>query len=149
LDAILAKMKNDASWQAKEFIILTSDQVIEVDGVVREKPDTIEIAKSYLKSYTEGKPAICHVGIVVHNSKTGVTLSDNVIAKQFFKPMPEAFYDQLIDDGKGDVMFCAGGFCVEQMEQYEDKREGEIETVQGLPRTRTLELLKEVGFNLP
>lgn len=118
--------------------------MIEVDGVVREKPETEEKCKQYLRSYSSGKPAICHVGIVIYDSKSGKTVSDNVIAKQYFKPMPEEFFDELI--AKDDVMWCAGGFCVEQMETYEDKREGEIETVQGLPKTRTLELLKEIGF---
>jgi hypothetical protein len=40
---------------------------------------------------------------------------------------------------QGDVLWCAGGFCVEHMEEFELKRDGEIETVRGLPKTLTLD----------
>jgi hypothetical protein len=43
----------------------------------------------------------------------------------------------------GDVMFCAGGFVSEQMSDFIKDLQGEIETVRGLPRTLTLNLIKD------
>jgi predicted house-cleaning NTP pyrophosphatase (Maf/HAM1 superfamily) len=163
----------------EDAVIITSDQVIEVDGQVREKPESVEVCKQYLRSYSEGKPAVCHVGIVVYNTRTKERLVGSAIARQYFKPsqsfffllyrlqftfdceirclplvnlvtwfavceVPESFYDELI--AQGDCMWCAGGFCVEQMEQYADRLEGEIECVQGLPKALTIDLLNKIGF---
>ena len=43
----------------------------------------------------------------------------------------------------GDVMTCAGGFVVEQMEAYQGQLEGEISTIMGLSRSLTLELVEK------
>jgi septum formation protein len=50
--------------------------------------------------------------------------------------------DELIK--QGDVLKCAGGFTMEHMPQYLDKREGEMETIMGMPNLMTKRLLQEV-----
>ena len=64
------------------------------------------------------------------------------IAKQYFHSIPEEFMDELIK--QGDVLKCAGGFTIEHMPQYLDKREGEMETIMGMPNAMTKKLLEEV-----
>ena len=118
--------------------------MIEVDGIIREKPESVNEAKEYLRSYSSGKPAICHVGVCVYNTKTKKRVDGHDKSVQYFNPMPESFFDELI--AKDDVMWCAGGFCVEQMGEYVGKRDGEIETVMGLCKEKTLALLDAVGF---
>lgn len=66
-------------------------------------------------------------------------LKGNAVATQYFKPIDEEIIERLIK--QGDVMACAGGFVIEQMEEYLEKREGERETIEGLPVTITEELL--------
>lgn len=96
----MQKVKEDA-------VIITADQVIEVDGQVREKPETVEKCKvvatlvddarsitiwpffdlqEYLRSYSAGKPATCIVGVTVYNTVTKQRLSGCAVAKQYFKP---------------------------------------------------------------
>ncbi len=38
-------------------------------------------------------------------------------------------------------MYCSGGFTIEHMEPYLKELEGEVETVTGLPRTLTQQLI--------
>lgn len=58
---------------------------------------------------------------------------------QYFKPINEETIERLIK--QGDVMYSAGGFVIEQMEECLEKREGEKETIEGLPVTVTEELI--------
>ena len=80
----------------------------------------------------------------VYNTRTKERAVAHDVASQFFKPLPKEAVDKLIE--QGDVLQTAGGFCVEHMTEYELKREGEIETVQGLPRALTLKMLKDIGL---
>lgn len=140
MDAILPQL-------SAPTVVITSDQVIVVDGAVREKPESPEQARHFLASYSAGRPAECFVGVVVHNTATGQRVSACAKATQWFKPIPAEAVERLI--AQGDVLWCAGGFCVEQMTDFELRREGEIETVRGLPRQLTLDLLQQVGFVAP
>lgn len=63
------------------------------------------------------------------------------VAKQYFKPIPDEFISKLI--AQGDVMYCAGGFAIELMDPYLDHREGEAESIIGLPPTLTHRLIVE------
>lgn len=148
LDALVPQLDADAHDDSKcARFVITSDQVIVVDGAVREKPRDEAEARLFLASYSAGKPAECIVGVVVFNTQTRERFVATAKATQWFKPLPDHAVQALID--QGDVLWCAGGFCVEHMTDYELKREGEIETVRGLPRTLTLELLSRAGFVAP
>jgi septum formation protein len=142
MDAILAQLPPSPA-----AVVITSDQVIVVDGTVREKPENAEQARRFLASYSAGQPAECFVGVVVHSTATGQRVTACAKATQWFKPIPADAVERLIE--QGDVLWCAGGFCVEHMEEFELKRDGEIETVRGLPKTLTLDLLAQVGFVPP
>ena len=63
------------------------------------------------------------------------------IASQYFHEIPEPAIDALIE--KGDVMWSAGGFAIEQMEPYLSTLQGEREAIIGLPKTLTNNLLHE------
>jgi hypothetical protein len=116
-------------------VIITSDQVIEVDGHIREKPESVdqckvldvareryagvsccisgvlerlfswktwfETARVFLITRVTSflRAAVCHVGVIVYNTKTEQRVSGHAVAKQFFKPMPESFFDELIARG--------------------------------------------------
>lgn len=80
----------------------------------------------------------------MYNTKTKQRLTAHDRVAQRFKELPAKAVDELI--AQGDVLCTAGGFCIEHMEAYDDGRDGEIETVQGLPKALTLRLLKEIGL---
>ena len=113
------------------------------EQTVREKPVDEAECRRFLASYSAGEPAECFVGVCVYNTRTKQRVTDFDRSAQWFKPLPETAVAALI--AQGDVLQTAGGFCVEHMTEYELKREGEIETVQGLPRQKTIEMLAKVG----
>jgi predicted house-cleaning NTP pyrophosphatase (Maf/HAM1 superfamily) len=56
------------------------DQVVHYNNKIREKPETAEECRAYLKSYESG-PACTVAGVVVTNTKTGKQASGFDIAK--------------------------------------------------------------------
>lgn len=61
------------------------------------------------------------------------------IAKQHFKEIPEWKIEELI--AQGDVLYCSGGFVIEQMDDFLGELEGERETIIGMPVVVTKELI--------
>eukprot|EP01132_Coremiostelium_polycephalum_P000617 gene617-766_t len=131
--ALIPKVKEDS-------LLICSDQVIVCNGVIREKPIHPDECREYLRSY-EHHPAECVVSVVVINTKTGKSVEGTDIAVQHFKKIPEDKIESLIK--QGDVLNCAGGFTVEHMADVTLRLDGEIETVMGLPKTLTINLMKE------
>jgi len=95
--------------------------------------------------------------VVVTNTKTGLyftpvasftlilfsigkRVKKVAIAKQHFKEIPEWKIEELI--ATGDVLYCSGGFAIEQMEGFLGELEGERETIIGMPVAVTKELLE-------
>ena len=56
--------------------------------------------------------------------------------------MTEEDMEELIK--QGNVLKYAGGFAIEHAQKYFDKREGDVETIKGMPNTVTKRLLEEV-----
>lgn len=115
------------------------------DGRIREKPATPEECRSYLRSY-ETAPAVTVTAVVVTHTLTGASVEGVDVAKQWFKPIPEAVMEQLI--AKGDVMYCCGGFIVDDplIQPYLGPREGDEDSIIGLPMALTLRLMKQLGY---
>jgi len=135
-----AKAKAVLEKIPKGCLLITSDQVIVCNGVIREKPETIEECKQFLRSYKD-YAAEAITSVVVTNTSNGTILEGVDTAKQYFHPIPEEFMDELIQ--QGDVMYCCGGFTIEHMEKYLKDREGETETMTGLPKSLTKKLLRQ------
>lgn len=124
---------------------ITADQVIVANGVVREKPESTQQCLDHMCSYSSSNPAICTSGIVVVRVSDNQRASGVNIAKQYFTPIPRAVGERLIE--KGDVMYCAGSFVVEDelLSPYLLRTEGEIEAVQGMPQKMTADLLESLA----
>jgi septum formation protein len=93
-----------------------------------------------LKSYASG-PAHTVSAVVVTNMKTGQEYSGVDLAQQWFRPIPDSVIDELLK--QGDIMNCAGGFMIDHplLQPYLDRRQGETESIIGLPRTLLHQLL--------
>lgn len=136
-DALIPKIKKDA-------ILITSDQVVDYNGEIREKPEDEEQAREYLKRYND-IPAKTVTGVAVTNTKTGERATGVDIAKVYFKDVPDEVIEKLI--AKGDIFSQAGGFSIWDpiVKPYIEKVEGEEESVIGLPVKLTKELIKKVS----
>jgi len=142
---ILSTEQEVSLAESPDFIVC-GDQVILFGDQVREKPTTEAQAKEHLQSYgRESVPAVCVCGITVTNLRTKQSKSGVETATLHWKSIPDDVAVALI--AKGDVMYCAGSFVVEDelLQPYIDKIEGDIECVQGLPLTLTKNLLTAVN----
>jgi septum formation protein len=135
--ALLPKIAVDA-------ILITADQVVECGNELREKPESEEQARLYLKSYRKG-PAQTNSAVVVTNTRTVKQAEALDIAKTYFKPMNDAVIEELIADGA--VLECAGAFLIEHplMKDYIDHIDGNTDSVMGLPLDIVQKLINKVS----
>ncbi|KAI9002727.1 inosine triphosphate pyrophosphatase-like protein [Gaertneriomyces semiglobifer] len=154
----VAKAKNDAVLRILEaekpfeertedehYLVVTLDQVVSYKGVVREKPTDVEECRRFLRSYRDDVPAETHSAIVVTNTATRATVSGIDVARQYFQPVPESVIDALIE--KGDVMWCCGGFLIDDpiIYPYLARRDGDEDSIIGMPVKLLRKLLEEAS----
>ncbi len=64
-------LKSDSDILNGVDCVFTFDQVVICKGQVREKPQSAEEARAFLKSYSDGEEAICANGIVAYKVSNG------------------------------------------------------------------------------
>lgn len=126
--------------------LITSDLVVICNGELREKPESIEHAYRYLKSYAQ-YPAQTYNAVVVTNTQTQVKAEGVDEATVFFKDIPNDVIHELIK--KEIIMNAAGGFTIEDplLSPYVDRVEGAEDSVLGLPMKLTEDLIKKVTMS--
>eukprot|EP00158_Paraphelidium_tribonemae_P001344 Partr_v1_DN24280_c0_g1_i1_m36988 putative MAF-like protein len=132
--ALLTKIKEPS-------LLVTCDQVIHYHGQIREKPTSEQECRQYLKSY-ETSPAVTVSGVMITSTQTGKSVKGVDVAKQYFKAIPDEVVDQLLK--QGDIMYCAGGFMIDHplIHPYLLKREGDEDSIIGMPMRLLKDLLK-------
>lgn len=137
-DALLPQFKNTCS------LLITLDQVVVVDGVVREKPANRDMARQYLLSYAT-LPVTTVTSVVIHNCANGHRVDDIDEASLVLRPLPTNVIDALLD--KGDVLHSAGGVTVEDelVVPFHQRLDGELESILGLPVSCLRRLLQLVA----
>jgi len=146
----LAHAKADALLQRDEvkeevgkgatLLLVTCDQVVVHEGKILEKPESREEAERFIKGYGRA-PCSTVGGIVVTNLATGSRSEALDRASIHFREIPDQVAQGLID--AGDVFYCAGGLMVEapEIQPYLVKIEGSMDSVMGLGRSVTADLL--------
>lgn len=136
-DALIPKIKQDV-------LLITSDQVVDYNGQIREKPESPEEARDFLKSYAN-HPAKNVTGIAVTNTKTGQRESGVYTSKVYFREIPDNIIEKLIEEA--EIFSQAGGFSIWNplLKPYVERVEGEEENVIGLPVALTKELINKVS----
>ncbi len=127
----------------EDAILITSDQVVVCNGELREKPESEEQARDYLRSYGT-HPAQANTAVVVINTKTGEGAEGTDISQVYFKEIPEEVINKVILEG--DVMNMAGAFSTENphVAPYVDHIDGDHTGVEGLPIKLTESLMDKV-----
>ncbi|KAJ3674071.1 hypothetical protein LUZ60_006063 [Juncus effusus] len=157
-DAIGNKIKqNGFEEKASETtLLITADQVVLHGGVIREKPKDADEAREFIKGYSKGHAST--VGsVLVTNLNTGVKKGGVDKSEIYFHEIPEDVIDNLIKEG--DVMYVAGGLMVEHpltspfvqamvgslsLSSFVQSMVGTIDSVMGLPKALTEQLINEV-----
>ncbi len=123
-------------------LLITSDQVVVCNGRVREKPESYEEAVAFLKGH-DTFPSQTVTSVVVTNTCNGRQVFGTDIATVFFFPIPDEVIDAYIQTG--DAFVQAGGFDHnhELLKPYVKRIDGEPESVTGLPKALTLDLVQK------
>jgi septum formation protein len=137
------KKADELQEKVGEAFLVCSDQVIVHEGKIREKPETEEQCREYLRSYANS-PGISVTAVVVVNTKTKQRVGAVDVAKQYFETIPEHIIESAIKEGK--VMKSAGGFMIENplFQPYLRERIGDATSIMGLPVQLMKELIKQV-----
>ncbi|MFN7161141.1 MAG: nucleoside triphosphate pyrophosphatase [Candidatus Gracilibacteria bacterium] len=135
-DAVLLKIQDPS-------LVITSDQVTVFEGVIREKPESEEEARMFLRSYSNAMVQTV-TGVCVSNTETKELREGMDVAEVYFDTIPDHAIDLLIR--QGDVMTCAGGFVTDNplLDPYVKEIRGAKDSVIGMPLELTLSLLKQV-----
>lgn len=135
-DAILPRIKEAA-------ILITSDQVVVCNKKILEKPSNESEAREYLEMYAK-YPAKTVTSVVVANTATSTQADGTDIARIWFSSMPEDIVSRYI--AIKDPFFHSGAFDHEHpiLSPYVSRIEGEPESISGLPKHLTEELIQRV-----
>ncbi|XP_015884659.2 uncharacterized protein LOC107420264 isoform X2 [Ziziphus jujuba] len=143
-DAILQRLPigDNIIKDAEPTLLITSDQVVVYEGVIREKPSSKEEARQFMKDYSGGHAAT--VGsVLVTNLKTGFRKVDWDRVEIYFHEIPDETIETLIEEGT--VLKVAGGLIIEHplILPLIKQVVGTTDSVMGLPKALTERLLKE------
>ena len=134
--------------------ILTADQVVVCDGVVREKPRDLDEAISFVRNYGT-KPPETVGSVVLTHMPTGAQAIRTFIGRVVFEDRIGAEAESLVraieadkdENGGISCLDCAGGLMVEneRVQAYVERVEGGEDAVMGLRKEAVLEVMKELS----
>lgn len=124
-------------------LLVTADQVLVANEVIREKPSGPDECRAWIASYSQNAIDVVN-GVVVTNTQTGKRAEGTDTVHVRFREIPEDIVEGLI--AEGDVLHCAGGIKAEHplMAPYVEHMEGTMESLNGVPVELVMRLLKEV-----
>jgi septum formation protein len=143
---LLAAAKSEAVQDKvnEPAVIITSDQVVVGNGMIYEKPESEAQAREWFAA-THLHAHETWTAVHAINSATGQVASGLDIAKIWFDRLPPTVIDQVIE--QGDWQHSGGGLNVEDplVAPYISQREGDLDSIIGLPLKLTRELITQVG----
>lgn len=136
-DALLPRIKKPA-------ILITSDQVVYCNNRIIEKPEDKNEAREFLRLYSQ-HPVKTINATVVTNAANKKQLGAIDTATIWFRPIPEKVIEQLVK--KSLILNCAGGFYIDDpvLKKYILKIKGTIESIMGLPKELTEQLITTIS----
>ncbi|KAF7829667.1 maf-like protein [Senna tora] len=142
-EAIIQRLPvDDYVKDAEPTLLITSDQVVVYEGVIREKPSSKEEARQFLKDYS-GSHAATVGSVLVTNLKTGFRKGGWDRVEIYFNEIPDEIIEKLVDEGV--TLNVAGGLIIEHPLILPLVKEvvGTTDSVMGLPKALTENLLKQ------
>ncbi|XXG81409.1 hypothetical protein AAC387_Pa09g2053 [Persea americana] len=142
-DAIISKLQiTDYKNDTEPTLLITADQVVVYEGVVREKPSSKDEARLFVKGYS-GSHTSTVGSVLVTNLKTGVRRGAWDKAEVHFQDIPDEVIEELIEEGV--VLHVAGGLLLENplISRFVEAVVGTADSVMGLPKELTEKLIQE------
>jgi len=119
-------------------------QVVVQGDSVLEKPRDLDEARRFIKRYVPGAPCGTVGSCVLTDLETGKQVSGVDSTEIHFKEIPDDIIDILLEEGM--VLNCAGGLMIEHplVQPFIERVEGDLDSVMGLSKRLTEDLLKEL-----
>lgn len=134
--AVLGELSNDD-------LIISSDTLVELDGVPLGKPKNEEDARAMLRSLS-GRSHNVHTGVAIHYRGRMFSGVDSTAV--YFKPLTEQQISEYI--ASNEPMDKAGSYGIQGLGgKFVEKYEGRFDTVVGLSVKLTKELIKKALQN--
>lgn len=131
--------RHPAAW------VVGSDQVVEVEGRILNKPPTLEAAREQLAALL-GRTHHIVTGVCLL-APGGAARTEVEVARLTFAPLTAAELERYL--ALGEWQGCAGSYRIEGRGQaLLERLEGDRTNVQGLPMLTLVRLLREAGFDL-
>lgn len=130
---------------ARDAVILSSDTLVELDGVPLGKPIDADDARRMLHALS-GRTHRVHTGIAVRRADT--VYADVATTSVTFRTLSEEEIDAYI--ATGEPMDKAGAYGIQGAAgAFVLRIDGDLDTVVGLSTRLTCELLSRVGIRVP
>lgn len=145
----LARLKALAAAEGlHDAIVIGSDQVAELDGVVLDKPGTAANARAQLLSCS-GKIARFHTAVCVMDTRGHHSAQATDLTRVVFRPLSADEIARYVERER--PLDCAGGFKAETLGicLFERIESTDPTALIGLPLIALAKLLRECGIPLP
>ncbi|KAK3009761.1 hypothetical protein RJ639_014279 [Escallonia herrerae] len=142
-EAIIQKLRiGEFKKAADSGLLITCDQVVVYEGMIREKPSSKEEARLFIKGYSGGHAATVS-SVLVTNLNSGFRKGEWDKVEIYFNDIPDQIIENLIEEGM--VLNVAGGLIIEHplILPYVKEVVGTTDSVMGLPKALTDRLIKE------
>ncbi|RNF11543.1 septum formation protein [Trypanosoma rangeli] len=139
--AVLEKLKHTHP-HLKHGVVVTFDQVVVKDGEIREKPESVEEARGYLKSYSNSNVRTV-AAYAVCSLDTGKMKVGEHETDTYFSAYDDDVVERVL--ARGACMHTAGAFVVEDedISRYVVRNVGTLEAVQGVDPVALEHLMKK------
>lgn len=130
---------------AEPAFLITSDQVDLWKNEIREKPESPDEARRWLREY-HGEPVTTVTAVVVTNTANGCSRVGVDMASIVFRPISAYAIERAIE--RGNVLRCGGGIDNQDPDllPYIERIHGEASSFTGLPISLTRLLLSSAGY---
>jgi len=130
-----------------ETILITCDQIVLCNGNILEKPETLEEAYSFFKSYSNNEVKLIN-GIIVSHYPSGYQITKVDISTIYFNQITEENIKKLIINK--DIFSSAGGIIIEDNSLYSliKSIEGSISSVMGLNYEIVINMINDMKTHI-
>lgn len=142
---VLARAKAEAvSDLAAKAYVIGGDQVLELDGAVLSKPDSMEAARSQLLDL-RGKTHTLHTSVAVATNGEAIW-AETAIASLTMRKLSPEFIGRYLAAAGEEVLACVGAYQLEGLGvQLFERIDGDYFSILGLPLIPLLDTLRREG----
>lgn len=134
--------------ELEDALVIGSDQVAELEGLVLDKPGTAERARAQLAACS-GREVHFHTALCVHDTRSGEDLAHVDHTRVYFRDLDDGEIARYVERER--PLDCAGSFKCEGLgiSLFERIDNEDPSALVGLPLIALARLLREAGVALP